>query len=185
MPLLKRLTFRLFGYRGALDFTVQPDSWIRDLPLLDVGPGVYVSNKATIGTNMCLQNGDILVAPVRIGPGALIGHLCMVAPGASIAEGAEIGVGVAIGLNVRVGRGAKISSCAIVNHGAVIGDRCEVGAGAYVGAKAVVESGVSIPPGCVVPKGAVLRSNDDVVGLKAISRSSAALLAATMQVAAT
>ena len=33
------LTFRLFGYRGQMDFTVYPDTWIRDLPLLDFGQG--------------------------------------------------------------------------------------------------------------------------------------------------
>ena len=32
VPTLKWLTFRLFGYRGQMDFTLYPDTWIRDLP---------------------------------------------------------------------------------------------------------------------------------------------------------
>src|SRR5690606_32657555 len=48
VPALKRLLFRLFGYRGPTDFTVYPDTWIRDLPLLHFGSGVYVANRATL-----------------------------------------------------------------------------------------------------------------------------------------
>jgi hypothetical protein len=59
IPCLKWLTFRLFGYRGQMDFTVHPDTWIRDLPLLDLGKGAYVANRATLGTNMPLKNGKI------------------------------------------------------------------------------------------------------------------------------
>jgi hypothetical protein len=50
------LAFRLLGHRGSLDFKVDPDTWIRDLPLRDLGPGAYVSNRATLGTNMVLSN---------------------------------------------------------------------------------------------------------------------------------
>jgi hypothetical protein len=48
VPWLKALVFRLFGYRGDLNFTVYPDTWIRDLPLLDFGKGAYISNRATL-----------------------------------------------------------------------------------------------------------------------------------------
>jgi hypothetical protein len=49
--------FRLFGYRGSMKFTVYPDTWIRDLPLLMFGEGAYVSNRATLRTNIVLSNG--------------------------------------------------------------------------------------------------------------------------------
>lgn len=39
LPPLRWMTFRLFGYMGHRDFTVYPDSWIRDLPLLEFGRG--------------------------------------------------------------------------------------------------------------------------------------------------
>lgn len=56
---------------------------------------VYLSNRATIGTNMCNIDGTILVAPIRIGRGAMVGHLAMIGPGATLGKKAEIGVGVA------------------------------------------------------------------------------------------
>ncbi len=34
---LKKLLFRLFGYRGDMGFTTYPDTWIRDLPVLEFG----------------------------------------------------------------------------------------------------------------------------------------------------
>ena len=37
--LYPRDVFRIFGYRGSMDFTIYPDTWIRDLPLLDFGEG--------------------------------------------------------------------------------------------------------------------------------------------------
>jgi hypothetical protein len=61
---LKWLTFRLFGYRGSMNFVIYPDTWIRDLPLLNFGDCAYLSNKATVGTNIALSNGLILVGPI-------------------------------------------------------------------------------------------------------------------------
>jgi hypothetical protein len=40
-----------------MTFTVYPDSWIRDLPLLPFGQGEYVANPSTIGTNIVLNKG--------------------------------------------------------------------------------------------------------------------------------
>ena len=74
IPFLKKILFRLFGYRGGLDFTVYPDTWIRDLPLLNFGRGAYLSNRATIGTNIILTNGHILVDGITVDEGGLVGH---------------------------------------------------------------------------------------------------------------
>ena len=38
-PSLKALFFRTFGYTGSLRFTIYPDAWLRDLPLLCIGEG--------------------------------------------------------------------------------------------------------------------------------------------------
>ena len=174
IPTLKRLVLRTFGYQGALDFIVYPDTWIRDLPLLHVESGAYLSNKATIGTNICLRNGDIVVGHIRVRGGALVGHLAMLGPGCDVGEGAEIGVGAALGMNVILGRGTKIGSCSRVNHGAVIGAGCDVGAVSYVGSKAVIADGVLIPPGSVIPARAVVQSAEDVRQLKLVKQRSVA-----------
>jgi len=80
IPSLKWLMFRIFGYRGSMDFTVYPDTWIRDLPLLTFEPGAYVSNRATLGTNIVLSNGFLLVNAITLGSNSLVGHLAMLAP---------------------------------------------------------------------------------------------------------
>ncbi len=162
VPLLKRLIFRLFGYRGSLDFQTYPDTWLRDLPLLTIGEGAYLSNKATISPNMCLRNGKIIVLPVSIGAGTMIGHLTMIAPGVVIGRDSEVGVGVGVGLNVHIGAGTHIDHEAVLDHEAQIGDRCVIGTRAYIGRKAIVGDGVRVPPGCVVPARTKLLTQDDL-----------------------
>lgn len=162
IPLAKRVVFRLFGYRGSLDFQTYPDTWLRDLPLLSIGKGAYLSNKATISPNMCLKNGKIIVLPVSIGAGTMIGHLTMVAPGADIGADCEIGVGAAIGINVCIGAHSLVGPEVVLDHDSVVGERCVIGTRAYVGRKTVLRAGLRVPPGAVVPGNLVLSSQDDV-----------------------
>jgi carbonic anhydrase/acetyltransferase-like protein (isoleucine patch superfamily) len=172
VPLFRRVTFRLFGYRGSLQFTVYPDTWIRDLPLLSVAEGAYLSNKATIGTNVCLKNGDILVGPVSIGKGAMIGHLSQLGPGCTVDEDAEIGVNAAVGFKAHIGARARIGPHTGIDHGAVVGAECVVGSGANIGKKAVIEDGVTIPAGFIVPPRSKVRSSADVRALGLVHRRS-------------
>jgi carbonic anhydrase/acetyltransferase-like protein (isoleucine patch superfamily) len=170
VPTLKRIVFRLFGYRGSLDVTLYPDTWVRDLPILDLGPGAYLSNRSTIGTNMCLISGDVLVAPIRIGANAMVGHLSMLAPGVVLGESVEIGVGAAIGLNVSIGKRSRVGPLVSVHHGATIGIGCDIGVSSYIGLKAVIGDRLTIPAGSVVPPRTVLRTREDVARLAPIRR---------------
>ena len=151
VPWLKRATFRLFGYRGSLEITVYPDTWIRDLPLLELGRGAYLSNKATIGTNICLPGGKIIVGPINIGRDAMVGHLAMIAPGVVLGEGVEVGVGAAVGIRSLVGARSTIGPCAVVYHGVRIGADCHIGGGCNIGSKSTIADGITIPFGMVVP----------------------------------
>lgn len=161
-PALKGLTFRLFGYRGSLDFATYPDTWLRDLPLVTLGAGSYLSNKATISPNMCLNNGKILVAPVSIGAHSMVGHGTLIAPGVSIGQGSEIGVSGDIGVGVRIGDHSSVGHVVSLDHGAVIGSHCDIGSRAYVGQKTTIHDGVRIPPGAVIPGKLILRTQADV-----------------------
>jgi len=178
VPPLRRAVFRLFGYRGSMDFTTYPDSWLRDLPLLDIEAGAYLANRATIGTNICLRNGDIIVAPVRVRRGALVGHLAIVGPGTTVGEEAEVGAGAVVGMRARIGRGAKVGVCSRVGHGVVLGAGCEVGPVTSVGNRAVIADGVVLPPGCVVPAFTKVKSQEDVAALRLVRRKSVAAIAA-------
>lgn len=151
VPLLKKCLFRLFGYRGQTDFTIYPDTWIRDLPLLDIGKGAYLSNRATIGTNVAFRSGTLLVEGVTIGAGALVGHLTMLAPGVKMGDGAEVGVGCAVGIRASIGAGAKVGAVCVIDNGAVLDDGVVVGTWVYVGSRTRITSDASIPSGRVIP----------------------------------
>ncbi|MCI0487033.1 MAG: hypothetical protein L0229_10575 [Blastocatellia bacterium] len=150
LPLLKRWLFRLFGYRGDMGFTAYPDTWLRDIPLLRLGKGAYLSNRATIGTNIAFPDGSILVDTVTIEEGALVGHLSMLGPGVEVKKGAEVGVGVSIGLKTVIGEGAKINPGCSIEHGVRVGARVRVGAVTYIA------SGVYIAPDIVIPAGVTI-----------------------------
>ncbi len=133
IPFFRRVVFRLFGYRGSLEFTLYPDTWIRDLPLLEFGTGAYIANRATLGTNMVLGSGRIIVDRIRVGANAVVGHLAAIGPGTRVDDGAEIGVGAIVGIGVTVGAGAIVSPCATVYHHARLGKNSVVGPGVVVG----------------------------------------------------
>lgn len=162
LPWLRTLTFRLFGYRGSLRFTVYPDCWLRDLVLLDLGPGAYLSNRCTIGTNICHMNNTITVDRITVGERAIVGHLAMVAHGCRIGLHAEVGVGSGIGINARIGDHAHIGPMCMVDHYAEVGARTRVGARSYIGAGARIAAGLHLPAGALIPPKAIIREQHEV-----------------------
>ena len=183
VPPLKTLLFRLFGYRGQMRFTVYPDTWIRDLPLLELGEGAYVANKATLGTNVCLNDGTILVDRVSLAKGTMVGHLTMLAPGVVMEEGSEVGVGVALGMRARLEPGVSIGACSQVGHlvrmetGSSTGSSVDVGAGARIG------PGIHVPGGTFVPKRARWRTAEDLCAAPSRGRAGPISPAARAEVA--
>ena len=175
-PPLKALLFRLFGYRGSLEFTIYPDSWIRDLRLLDFGPGTYVSNRATLGTNVVRADGQIQVAAIETGPRVLIGHLAMVGGGTKIEEGSEIGVAAKVGFKVRLGKGVSIGPNALVDSATRLQPGVVIGAGAHIGKACLIKSGVIVPPGMVVPDRATITCNADLEQFAVSRRTNDAVL---------
>jgi len=136
VPALRTALFRAFGYRGSMDFTIYPDTWVRDLPLLNFGAGSYLSNKATIGSNMIfIRNGEkiIEVGRINIGKNAMVGHLTMIGPGVEIGDDVQIGVGCGIGRRVRIGERAVIGDTVVLDHGAKVQACAIVTTRSYVG----------------------------------------------------
>ncbi len=162
IPLLKRFLFGLFGYKGASNFIVYPDTWIRDLPILNVGEGAYLSNKATMGTNMCLKSGHIMVDSITVGKGALIGHLALIAPGVIVMDDAEVGVATAVGIRTRLQEKVKIAPECFINHGVDLGAGVEVGGRSYIGIRAVIREGIRVPAGANIPAGAIINTQDEM-----------------------
>lgn len=148
---LRRCVFRIFGYRGSLNFTVYPDTWIRDLPLLKLGNGAYISNRATLGTNLVLTNGRILSDFITVEDGACVGHMSMLAPGVHVGRKAEVGVGCGIGIQTRIGDNAKVGPTSVLEHAVHIGAGTMVGTMAFIGSGSNVGPNLSIPAASLIP----------------------------------
>ncbi len=166
IPTLKTMTFRLFGYRGSMDFTTYPDTWIRDLPLLDLGEGAYIANRATLGTNLALPTGEIMVAPISIGKNGLVGHLVAIACGTSLGEGSEIGACAAVGYRTTIGSNTQVSAKCAVEHGVVIGDDCTIGTSSYIGSASRVAKGVNVLPGSTIPPRSKITKSPSSIGMR-------------------
>lgn len=161
-PLLKAMMFRSFGYRGSMRFTTYPDVWMRDLHLLDFGPGTYVANRATLGTNHVRSDGRIEVAGIRTGHDVVIGHLAMVGGGTTIDDRSELGVASKIGFKVRIAARVSVGPGAIVDSGSKLLEGCVIGAAAYIGKRCVIHAGVRVPAGTTVPDRSVVRTSAEL-----------------------
>jgi carbonic anhydrase/acetyltransferase-like protein (isoleucine patch superfamily) len=160
-PALKAWVFTLFGYKHSTNFTVYPDTWLRDLPVLKIEEGAYLSNRATIGTNMCLTDGTVLVDSVVVKKKGLVGHLCMLAPGTYIGSNAELGVGAGLGVRSKLSENSSVGPMSTVGHGVVIEANSHVGMHSHIGTKVLIRSGVRLSPGANIPPGAVIVSQRD------------------------
>jgi acyl-[acyl carrier protein]--UDP-N-acetylglucosamine O-acyltransferase len=160
---LRKGTFRLFGYRGNLDFTIYPDTWIRDLPLLSFGVGAYLSNKATIGTNIVLANGRILVGPVTVEEHAVVGHGAMLAPGCHIGKRAEIGAACGLAINVRIEVHAKIGAMCGIDNGVFVGSASRIGGMSGLGPYVRIADGISIPRASAIPERTHIANHADAI----------------------
>lgn len=170
VPSLKWIVFRLFGYRGSMKFMIYPDTWIRDLPILKFEDGVYVSNRATLGTNMVLSNGFLLVGRITLRANSLVGHLAMLAPGVVLEAGAEVGVGAGIGIKTALEAGAFVGPCCTIEHGVRIGKNAVVGGHSYVGSGSEVCDGLRLPGGTVIAPRTTVRDGSRARILEPVSR---------------
>lgn len=161
VPFFRKMVLGLFGYKGSNDFTLYPDTWVRDLPLLKVSKGVYLANRATLGTNLVLTDGSILVGGITLGEKALVGHLCIVGTGVRLGKEVEIGMRTSLGIRVDIKEKGNIKPHCAINHGTVIGEGASVGTMSFVGTKCVIGSGIHVPSGASIPDGAILNEQAD------------------------
>jgi len=158
----KKMMFRLFGYKGSMDFTTYPDCWMRDLPLLDIRKGAYLSNRCTMGTNICHKEGMISVGKITVGENSIVGHLAMIAHGVIIGNDSEVGVGACLGLNVKLGNNVLIGPTSGINHYSVIGDNVSIGAKSIIGCAVVIAANIKVPAGALIPDKAKILTQNDV-----------------------
>lgn len=161
VPFLKRYLFKIFGYKGSTNFTLYPDAWVRDLPLLKIGDGVYLANRCTVGTNLCLSDGSIVVGECRAEEKSMVGHLVIFGLGCVLGKSSELGVNASLGIRVLIKEHSILEPQCLVYHGVEIGKKVKVGPWAYVGIKSKIGDGVEIAPGAVIPNGAIVSSQKE------------------------
>ena len=84
---LKSLFFQTFGYEKSVNFTIYPNTWLRDLPLLDMGENVYLGDHLTLGTNRITPDQkDVIVAPIMIGDNTIFDQSCAIGCGSSMVK---------------------------------------------------------------------------------------------------
>jgi carbonic anhydrase/acetyltransferase-like protein (isoleucine patch superfamily) len=163
VPGFKSYMLKLFGYKGpSTSFVVYPDTWLRDLPVLSIGKDAYLANRATIGTNICMNDNTILVDSIRVNDKGLVGHLVVLGPGCQIETGAELGVGTTIGIRSWIGPQVSIKPECFINHGCNLEEGCEIGTRSYVGLRVRIGKGVKVPAGANIPEGAVIMQQADM-----------------------
>ena len=156
VPIFKTITFRLFGYKGSMKFTILPDTWVRDLPLLRIEEGVYIANRAGLATNLCLMDGNAMVGNVTLKKGACAGFNSKIGLGSTIGERTEVGIDCITGLHVKIGNDCSIGAASGISHGVKIGNNTIIGVCSFIGTGAVIGDNLNLPSNLNIPDGAVI-----------------------------
>lgn len=143
---LKKLFFRTFGYPGALNFTIYPNCWLRDLPLLDIGKGAYLADGIVLGTNQVSTDQQfVTVGPITIGERSIFDQACMIGYHTVVGADCIIGIRCAIGIKCSIGDQTHIGEVVNIGHGSRIGRDVSIGQASVIGNFCVIEDGVEIP----------------------------------------
>ena len=150
--LLKKLFFNTFGYTGNLQFTIYPNCWLRDLPLLDIGEDAYLADGIVLGTNQVTPDQKyISVGRISIGSRSIFDQQCMLGYGAKIGDDCVIGIRACVGVKSKIGNNTIVGGMAAVGHGCKLGNNVSLGDWSTVGSFAIVEDGVKLGNNGIVP----------------------------------
>ena len=142
---LKEKFFRTFGYQGALDFTIYPNCWLRDLPMLDIGSGTYLADGILLGTNQVSTDQKVLrVGRIKIGERCVFDQQCKLGYNSRIGNDCIIGIQTAIGLKCKMGDNVKVGEATTIRHSVTIGDNVVIGAETQIGNFVIIDEGVEI-----------------------------------------
>jgi len=169
--LLKEAFFRIFGYKGALDFTIYPNCWLRDLPLLDIGSNTYLADGILLGTNQVSVDQKVLkVGAIKIGERCVFDQDCKLGYNAKIGNDCVIGIQSSIGLRCRMGDNVKLGEATTIRHGVTIGRDVIVGSETQIGNFSVIEEGVELPEFSRIPSFSLV-TKSGVFDRKALRKS--------------
>ncbi|MEO0624409.1 MAG: hypothetical protein AAFU49_21340 [Pseudomonadota bacterium] len=151
-PSLKIWFFRVFGYRGELQFSMMQAVWLRDLPLLTIGRDAHLGYGMMLGTSQILPDGEsVLLRRISIGARTFFNQHTVVEGGTRVGEDCSVGVRVSIGGEVQVGDNVEVGDFARIGDQVILGAGSRVGCGAMIGRAAIVDPGMAVEDGADVP----------------------------------
>jgi len=113
MTLFSQLFFRLMGCRIGRNVQINT-GMLNDCYLLTIEDDVVVGGQTDISCHT-FENGRLILKPVHIGKGCLIGAHCYIAPGVSIGEKSVIGLYSYIRQDRVLPPGSRLTSVAAVD----------------------------------------------------------------------
>lgn len=140
------LYLKVLGAQIDASVSLTPHIELRDPALLSIGPGAQIETGVTIETAL-FGAGRVRVAPVQIGPGALVGARCLLLPGSNIAKDSHLGPNVVVGEGAMVGVGASVEGQVHLGRDANLGSYVSVGSLAAIGDGVIVGDRARVPPG--------------------------------------
>lgn len=155
---LRWLMLRGLGAKVAFGIQTATDVRLVDPSLCEVGPGSMLA-AGTFAAGHLIENGQLRLAPVRVGAGVQVMGQVTLSPGAVLGENAVIGPGskllpqVTIGEDAFVGMGCLFYDDVQVGANAVIGHQATLERGVVVGEGAVVRPFARVPRGTTIPDG--------------------------------
>lgn len=165
---LKEKFFRVFGYQYQLDFTLYPNTWIRDLALQNfkIGKGAYLADGIVLGTNQVSTcQKKLKVGPIQIGDFTIFDQNCKVGLRTTIGEKCIIGISCHIGLMSKIGSNVRISPLSNVGHLVKIADNVVIGSQCTIGTGSIVEEGAIIKEYLKIPMHSLVHSNGKITPL--------------------
>jgi len=117
-----------------------------------IGPGCVIGDHAVLGREPVLSprsraGSDAALAPLRLGPGAVVGAGSIVFAGATVAAAAIVGDQAFVRERSTVGAGSVIGRGSALDNDVAVGARVRVQSGVYLCAFTVVEDDVFLGPG--------------------------------------
>lgn len=149
---LKESFFRTFGYAGNLDFTIYPNAWLRDLPLVTIGKRAYLGDHILLGTNsVSIDQQYVRVGEIKIGEGVVMDQQCAIGLGTSIGNFSHFAFRTAVGLKSRIGEHVHVGVGTMIGNKVTIGDGVKMGQMCVAHDFVLIESGAHVADSVHIP----------------------------------
>lgn len=149
---LKVLFLETFGYKGSVDFTIYPDAWLRDLPLLNIGKGTYLGDGILLGTNQVSPDQKTLqVGQITIGEYCVFNQRCMIGYDTTIGDNSKFGIETGIGIKCKISDDCQLGDRVSVGHFTRVGSNVTLGNHCKVGNFCIIDEGVVVDEYTEIP----------------------------------